>query len=112
MALIGLKLWELFSLALPLIILLLAQVLLVGLFAYIITYRVMGKNYEAAVFASAICGFGMGATPNAIANMDELTNRYGFVPTPYFVVPIVGCLFIDFINSAVITVFINFIQTL
>lgn len=112
MALIGLKLWELFSLALPLIILLLAQVLLVGLFAYIITYRVMGKNYEAAVFASAICGFGMGATPNAIANMDELTNRYGFVPTPYFVVPIVGCLFIDFINSAVITVFINFIQAL
>ena len=54
----------------------------------------------------------MGATPNAIANMDELTNRYGFVPTPYFVVPIVGCLFIDFINSAVITVFINFIQAL
>ena len=111
MALMSLRLWELFSLALPLLILLLAQVLLVGLFAYIITYRVMGKNYEAAVFASAICGFGMGATPNAIANMDELTNRYGFVPTPYFVVPIVGCLFIDFINSAVITLFINFIQT-
>ena len=111
MALMSLRLWELFSLALPLLILLLAQVLLVGLFAYIITYRIMGKNYEAAVFASAICGFGMGATPNAIANMDELTNRYGFVPTPYFVVPIVGCLFIDFINSAVITLFINFIQT-
>ncbi|MDA3730883.1 sodium/glutamate symporter [Niameybacter massiliensis] len=109
MALMGLKLWELFDLALPLIIMLIAQVLLVGLFAYIITYRVMGKNYEAAVFASAMCGFGMGATPNAIANMDELTNRYGFVPTPYFVVPIVGCLFIDFVNSAVITIFINII---
>lgn len=109
MALMGLKLWQLFDLALPLVIMLVAQVILAGLFAYIITYRVMGKNYEAAVFASAICGFGMGATPNAIANMDELTNKYGFVPTPYFVVPIVGCLFIDFINSAIITIFINFI---
>ena len=92
-----------------LMIMLFAQVLLVGLFAYFITYKVMGRNYEAAVFASATCGFGMGATPNAIANMDELTNRYGFVHTPYFVVPIVGCLFIDFVNSAIITTFINFI---
>ncbi len=109
MALMGLKLWELFDLALPLVIMLIAQVILAGLFAYIVTYRVMGKNYEAAVFASAICGFGMGATPNAIANMDELTNKYGFVPTPYFVVPIVGCLFIDFFNSAILTLFINLI---
>lgn len=107
MALMGLKLWQLFDLALPLLIMLLAQVLLAGSFAYFITYRVMGKNYEAAVFASALCGFGMGATPNAIANMDELTNQYGFSPTPYFVVPIVGCLFIDFVNSTVITIFIN-----
>ena len=110
MALMGLKLWQLFDLALPLMVMLIAQVLLVGLFAYIVTYRVMGKNYEAVVFASATCGFCMGATPNAIANMDELTNRYGFVHTPYFVVPIVGCLFIDFVNSAIITMFINFIS--
>lgn len=110
MALMSLKLWQLFDLALPLIIMLLAQVILVGLFAYFITYKIMGSNYEAAVFASATCGFGMGATPNAIANMDELTNRYGFVHTPYFVVPIVGCLFIDFVNSAIITIFINFIS--
>ncbi|MGL4737118.1 MAG: sodium/glutamate symporter [Cellulosilyticaceae bacterium] len=107
MALMALRLWELFDLALPLFIMLLAQVILVGFFAYKLTYHVMGKNYEAAVFASAVCGFGMGATPNAIANMDELTNRYGFVHTPYFVVPIVGCLFIDFINSAIVTLFIN-----
>lgn len=110
MALMGLKLWELFELALPLMIMLLAQVILVGVFAFYVTYRVMGRNYEAAVFSSAICGFGMGATPNAIANMDELTNRFGFVPTPYFVVPIVGGLFIDFINSAIITIFINLIH--
>ena len=69
----------------------------------------MGKNYEGVVFASATCGFGMGATPNAIANMDELTNSFGFAHTPYFVVPIVGGLFIDFVNSAIITIFINLI---
>nr|WP_307990730.1 sodium/glutamate symporter [uncultured Niameybacter sp.] len=107
MALMGLKLWQLFDLALPLLIMLIAQALLTGSFAYFIVYRIMGKNYEGAVFASAICGFGMGATPNAIANMDELTNKYGFAPTPYFVVPIVGCLFIDFVNSGIITLFIN-----
>lgn len=110
MALMGLRLWELFDLAIPLIIMLLAQVVLVGLFAYFVTYRVMGNNYEGAVFASATCGFGMGATPNAIANMDELTNRYGFLPTPYFVVPIVGGLFIDFVNSGIITIFINLLS--
>lgn len=110
MALMSLKLWQLFDLALPLMVMLIAQVILVGIFASIVTYRVMGRNYEAAVFASAMCGFGMGATPNAIANMDELTNRYGFVPTPYFVVPIVGGLFIDFVNSGLITIFINFIR--
>lgn len=109
MALMGLKLWQLFDLALPLLIMLIAQVLLVGIFAYFIIYRIMGKNYEGVVFASATCGFGMGATPNAIANMDELTNRFGFAHTPYFVVPIVGGLFIDFVNSAIITIFINLI---
>ena len=107
MVLMGLKLWQLFDLALPLIIMLIAQSILIALFASFITYKVMGKNYEAAVFASATCGFGMGATPNAIANMDELTNRFGFTPTPYFVVPLVGGLFIDFINSGIITIFIN-----
>lgn len=110
MALMGLKLWELFDLAIPLIIMLVAQTLLVGLFAYFIVYRLMGKSYEAAVFASATCGFGMGATPNAIANMDELTHQYGFVATPYFVVPIVGCLFIDFVNSGILTAFINILS--
>ena len=109
MALMGLKLWQLFDLALPLLIMLIAQVLLVGIFAYFIIYRIMGKNYEGVVFASATCGFGMGATPSAIANMDELTNRFGFAHTPYFVVPIVGGLFIDFVNSAIITIFINLI---
>lgn len=96
MALMGLKLWELFDLALPMVFMLIAQALLMGLFAYFITFRIMGKDYDAAVFASANCGFGMGATPNAVANMDALTVKFGYAPTPYLVVPIVGCLFIDF----------------
>ena len=107
MALMGLKLWELFDLALPLVVMLLAQAVLMGAFAYFITFRVMGKNYDAVVFASANCGFGMGATPNAVANMDALSDKFGFAATPYFVVPIVGALFIDFVNSAIITTFVN-----
>lgn len=107
LALMNLKLWELFDLALPMIIMLLAQTILMFIFAYFITFKIMGKDYDAAVFASAVCGFGMGSTANAVANMDALTDKYGFAQTPYFVVPIVGCLFIDFINSAVITLFIN-----
>lgn len=110
MALMGLKLWELLDLALPMIVMLMGQVLLMGLFSYYVIFRVMGKDYDAAVFASASCGFGMGATPNAVANMDALTAKFGFAPTPYFVVPIVGCLFIDFVNSAVITLFINILH--
>lgn len=107
LALMNLKLWELFDLALPMIVMLIAQTVLMFIFAYFIIFRIMGKDYDASVFASAICGFGMGSTANAVANMDALTNKYGFAQTPYFVVPIVGCLFIDFINSAVITLFIN-----
>ncbi|MEG2288758.1 MAG: sodium/glutamate symporter [Clostridium sp.] len=110
MALMGLKLWELLDLAVPMLVMLLGQMALIGLFSYFITFRVMGKDYEAAVFASANCGFGMGATPNAVANMDALAGKFGFAPTPYLVVPIVGGLFIDFINSGVITIFINFLR--
>ena len=110
MALMGLKLWELFDLALPMLVMIIGQTILISLFSYFVVFRIMGKNYDAAVFASATCGFGMGATPNAVANMDALTGKFGFAPTPYFVVPIVGCLFIDFVNSAVITLFINILH--
>jgi len=95
MALMGLKLWELLDLAIPMVVMLFAQTILIGLFTYFITFRVMGRDYEAAVFASANCGFGMGATPNAVANMDALSTKFGFAPTPYFVVPIVGYLLIS-----------------
>lgn len=107
LALMGLKLWELFDLAIPMIVMLLAQTIVMGIFAYVFVYAIMGEKYDGAVFSSAVCGFGMGSTANAIANMDALTNKYGFTQMPYIVVPIVGGLFIDFINSAVITIFIN-----
>lgn len=107
MAMITLKLWELASLALPLVILLAAQTLLIGVFTYFVIFRIMGHDYDAAVLAAGTCGFGMGATPNAMANMQALCDR--FVPSvkAYLLIPLVGSLFADFINSLVITFFIN-----
>ena len=108
-AMITLKLWQLASLALPLVILLGAQVLLIFIFTYFIIFRVMGNDYDAAVLAAGTCGFGMGATPNAMANMQVLCEKYAPSVKAYLLVPLVGSLFADFINSLVITVFINFL---
>ena len=109
-AMITLQLWQLAELALPRRILLLAQVVLMAVFSYFLVYNVMGRDYDAAVLAAGTCGFGMGATPNAMANMQALTEK--FVPSikAYMLVPIVGSMFADFINSLVITAFINFIN--
>ena len=109
-AMITLQLWQLAELALPMIILLLAPVVLMAMFSYFLVYNVMGRDYDAAVLAAGTCGFGMGATPNAMANMQALTEK--FVPSikAYMLVPIVGSMFADFINSLVITAFINFIN--
>ena len=106
-AMITLKLWQLAALAIPLIDLLVVQAVLMFLFAYFVVFNVMGRNYDAAVLAAGSCGFGMGATPNAMANMQALTDR--FVPSvkAYILVPIVGSMFADFINSITITFFIN-----
>ena len=107
MALMSLRLWELANLALPMLVILAAQTVFMALFAYFVVYRVMGRNYEAAVMSSAACGFGMGATPNAIANMQAITDVFGPAPRAFFVVPLVGSLFVDFVNSAILTLFIN-----
>lgn len=107
MAMCSLKLWELVDLAIPILILLSIQTILMALFAYFITFRVMGKDYTATVLAAGHCGFGMGATPNGIANMESVTNLYGPSPRAFFVLPLVGALFIEFFNSAVITTFLN-----
>jgi len=109
MALMTLKLWELAELAGPLVVMLLAQTVLMALFAYFITFNLMGRDYEAAVITSGHCGFGMGATPNAIANMETLAEKYGAAPVAFFILPLVGSLFIDFFNAGVITAFMNFL---
>ena len=108
-AMVTLKLWQLASLALPLVILLVAQTVLMFLFAYFIVYNVMGRNYDAAVLSAGTCGFGMGATPNAMANMQALTDKFAPSVKAYILVPIVGSMFADFINSIVITFFINLV---
>lgn len=108
-AMITLKLWQLASLALPLVLLLAGQVILMFIYARFVVFNVMGRDYDAAVLASGTCGFGMGATPNAMANMQAICDKYEPSVKAYLLVPIVGSLFADFINSLIITFFINMI---
>ena len=105
MALMSLRLWDLIDLAGPVIILLLAQTLLIYLYLNFVTFKSMGSNYDAAVIVSGHCGFGMGATPNGISNMKAITEKYTYSKIAFFVIPIVGSLFIDFANISVITFF-------
>lgn len=107
MAMITLKLWELATLALPLVILLAAQTILICLFTYVVIFNVMGRDYDAAVLSAGTCGFGMGATPNAMANMQAICDHYVPSVKAYLIIPLIGSLFADFINSLVITFFIN-----
>ena len=106
-AMITLKLWQLADLALPLILLLTGQTVLMFIFAYFIVFNLMGRDYDAAVLSAGFCGFGMGATPNAMANMQAITQKYHPSIKAYIIIPIVGSMFADFINSLVITMFIN-----
>lgn len=105
-ALMSLKLWDLAALALPFFIILAAQTLVMALFAIFVTFRVMGSNYDAAVLAAGHCGFGLGATPTAIANMQAVTQRYGPSQIAFLVVPMVGAFFIDIINVIVIKLYL------
>ena len=106
MALMSLKLWELASLALPMIIILAVQAVAMALYAVFVTYRMMGKNYDAAVLAAGHCGFGLGATPTAIANMQAITDRFGPSHMAFLVVPMVGAFFIDIVNALVIKLYL------
>ncbi len=110
MALMSLRLWELLELAVPMLVILAAQVALMAGFAYFITYRVMGRDFDAAVMSGGHCGFGLGATPNAVANMRAIVERYGPAPRAFLVVPMVGAFFIDFTNALIITAFINLVR--
>lgn len=107
MAMISLRLWELKSLALPLVIILVSQVVLMALYVYFIAFPLLGRNYDAAVLCAGLCGFGLGATPNAMANMSAVCYKYRYTEHPFLVVPIVGAMFTDIINTAIITLFLN-----
>ena len=109
MALLSLKLWQLADLAGPLVIILSAQTLTMALYAAFVTFRVMGKNYDAAVLAAGHCGFGMGATPTAVANMQAITNMYGPSHKAFLIVPLCGAFFVDLINATVIQLILKFI---
>lgn len=106
-AMITLKLWQLADLALPLVVLLMIQVVLIYVFARYVVFNVMGRDYDAAILAAGTCGFGIGATPNAMANMQVLCEKYAPSVKAYLLIPLIGSLFADFINSLVITFFIN-----
>ena len=110
MALMSLKLWELIDLAIPMLILLIAQIVLIYLYLNFITFKAMGSDYDAAVIVSGHCGFGLGATPNGISNMKSVCEKYKYSKIAFFVVPVVGALFIDFANVSLITLFISFFK--
>ena len=109
MAMISLRLWELQRLALPLIVILLSQLLLMALFSYIVAFPLLGRNYDAAVLCAGLCGFGLGATPNAMANMSAVCYKYHYTVKPLLIVPIIGAMFADLINTGIISLFLNFI---
>ena len=108
-AMISLKLWELHTLALPLMVILVSQVLMMALFVYWVAFPLLGRDYDAAVLCAGFCGFGLGATPNAMANMSAVCYKYRYTLKPFLVVPIIGAMFADLINTAIITLFLNVI---
>ncbi len=107
MALMTLKLWDLVGVAVPLAIMLVLQIAAIAILASTIVYRAMGKDYEAAVMAGGFCGFMLGTTANAMANMEAMAERYGPAPKAFLVVPMVGAFFIDFTNAIIITFCLN-----
>ena len=109
MAMITLKLWQLADLAGPLVVLLAGQTVFILLYVVLVVFNVMGRNYDAAVMTAGFIGFAMGATSNAMANMQVVTKKYGPSPVAYFAIPMVGGMFIDFFNALIITTFMNFL---
>ena len=107
MAMASLRLWELASLALPLTLILLSQVAFMALYGAFVAFPMLGKDYDGAVLVGGLCGFGLGATPNAMANMSAVCYKYRYAPGPFVIVPIIGAMFVDLINTGVVTLFLN-----
>lgn len=107
MAMVSLRLWELQSLALPVVVILSSQVVLMALFAYYLAFPLLGRNYDAAILCAGLCGFGLGATPNAMANMSAVCYKFRYTVRPFLIVPIIGAMFTDLINTGIITLFLS-----
>jgi ESS family glutamate:Na+ symporter len=110
MAMASLRLWELASLALPLTLILLAQVGFMAFYGAFVAFPLLGRNYDGAVLVSGLCGFGLGATPNAMANMGAVCYKYHPAVNPFIIVPIIGAMFVDIINTGIVTLFLNLIS--
>ena len=109
-ALLNLKLWQLLDLALPMLVILAVQTFVMSTYAYFVTYRLMGKDYDAAVLAGGHCGFGLGATPTAVANMQSITDKFGPSHKAFLIVPMVGAFFVDFVNAFILSGFVYFLS--
>ena len=109
LSMMTMKLWQLIDLALPMLVILGAQMVLMTLFGIFVTFRIMGKNFDAAVMTVGQAGFGLGAVPTAMANMQVIDSKYGSSPSAFFIVPLVGSLFINLVNTGIITVFLNLV---
>ncbi len=110
MAMVSLKLWELSGLALPVLLILAMQVAVMALFTRFVAFPLLGSNYDAAVLVGGMCGFGLGATPNAMANMSAICRKYRYAPMPFILVPVMGAMFVDIINVSLISLFLNLIH--
>ena len=109
-ALLNLKLWQLLDLALPMLVILAVQTFVMSTYAYFVTYRLMGKDYDAAVLAGGHCGFGLGATPTAVANMQSITDKFGPSHKAFLIVPMVGAFFVDFVNAFILSGFVYILR--
>ena len=107
MALMSLQLWLLADLAGPMVIILIVQTIFLMLYLYFVTFRVMGKNYDAAVLCAGQCGVNLGATPTAIANIQAVTNTYGSSHKAFLIIPLTGAFFVDIVNAMVIQISIS-----
>ncbi len=105
MALSTLKLWQLAAVAGPMLIILGIQTVLMAIFTIVVTFNIMRRDYDAAILSAGMCGFGMGATPNGVANMSSVTEKYGASPKAFFILPVVGAFLIDITNTVIITIF-------
>jgi ESS family glutamate:Na+ symporter len=105
MSLMSMQLWTISQAMGPILLVLAAQMLVITLFAVHIVFRLMGKDYDAAVMAGGFTGLGLGATPVGIANMQAVTTKYGASPKAFLVIPLIGAFFIDLVNAVVIKLF-------